>query len=82
MRALQIDTVNDSHQAWAQTCFYMSSYTVLFQTILSVAVPVVMRGEVKKGTTEGDMEYKVENKTIGMCLTAGATFSCSACTAG
>merc|ERR1719426_499414 len=71
MRALQMDPVNGSPQAWAQTCFYMCSYAVLFQTILSVAVPVVMGGEVKKGTTEGDMEYKVENKHIGMCLTAG-----------
>merc|ERR1719271_879152 len=71
MRALQMDPVNGSPQAWAQTSFYMCSYAVLFQTILSVAVPVVMGGEVKKGTTEGDMEYKVENKTIGMCLTAG-----------
>ena len=71
MRALQMDPVNGSPQAWAQTCFYMCAYAVLFQTILSVAVPVVMGGEVKKGTTEGDMEYKVENKHIGMCLTAG-----------
>merc|ERR1719456_384084 len=71
MLALQMDSVNGAPQAWAQTCFYMCAYAVLFQTILSVAVPLVMGGKVKKGSTEGDMEYTVENKTIGMCLTAG-----------
>ena len=38
-------------QPWAQTCFYMCAYAVLLQTILSVAVPVVMGGSVKRGTT-------------------------------
>merc|ERR1719284_519445 len=71
MRALQMDPVNGAPQAWAQSCFYMCAYAVMFQTILSVAVPLVMSGKVKKGSTEGDMEYTVENKTIGMCLTVG-----------
>merc|ERR1719262_1540432 len=70
MRALQMDPVNGSPQGWAQTCFYMCAYAVLFQTILSVAVPLVMGGKVKKGSTEGDMVITVENKGIGMCLTA------------
>jgi hypothetical protein len=71
MRALQMDPVYGSPQSWAQACFYMCSYAVMFQTILSVAVPLVMGGKVKKGTTEGDMEYSVENKTLGLCLTVG-----------
>jgi hypothetical protein len=71
MRALQMDPVNGSPQAWAQSCFYMCAYAVMFQTILSIAVPIVMGGSVKKGSTEGDMEYTVENKTLGMCLTVG-----------
>ena len=49
----------------------MCAYAVMFQTILSVAVPLVMSGKVKKGSTEGDMEYTVENKTLGLCLTVG-----------
>merc|ERR1719160_537891 len=69
MRALQMDPVNGAPQPWAQTCFYMCAYAVLLQTILSVAVPVVMGGSVKRGTTEGDMEYTVENKIAGGILT-------------
>merc|ERR1719191_704068 len=70
MRALQMDPVNGSPQPWAQSCFYMCAYAVMFQTIFSVAVPIVMGGTVKKGTTEGDMEYTVSNKVVGLCLTA------------
>merc|ERR1719261_835277 len=70
MRALQMDPVNGSPQPWAQACFYMCAYAVMFQTIFSVAVPLVLGGTVKKGSTEGDMVYEVSNKPIGMCLTA------------
>merc|ERR550514_2618039 len=69
MRALQMDPVNGSPQPWAQACFYMCAYAVMFQTIFSVAVPLVMGGAVKKGKAEGDMEYEVENKWIGMAFT-------------
>jgi len=71
MRALQMDPVNGAPQSWAQACFYMCAYAVMFQTIFSVAVPLVMAGgKVEKGSTEGDMVITVENKGIGMCLTA------------
>merc|ERR550514_2091471 len=70
MRALQMDSVNGSPQPWAQSCFYACAYAVMFQVIFSVAIPIVMGGSVKKGSTEGDMEYEVSNKPIGMCLTA------------
>jgi len=69
MRALQMDPVNGSPQPWAQACFYMCAYAVMFQTIFSVAVPLVLGGAVKKGKTEGDMEYEVENKWLGMGFT-------------
>merc|ERR1719284_904575 len=71
MRALQMDSVNGSPQPWAQSCFYACSYAVMFQVIFSVAIPIIMSGTVKKGSTEGDMVYEVSNKPIGMCLTAG-----------
>merc|ERR1719161_1626205 len=70
LRALQMDPVNGSPQSWAQACFYMCAYAAMFQTIFSVAIPIVMGGTVKKGSTEGDMVYEVSNKPIGMCLTA------------
>merc|ERR550514_2441050 len=69
MRALQMDPVNGAPQSWAQACFYMCAYAVMFQTIFSVAVPLVMGGAVKKGKAEGDMEYEVENKWLGMGFT-------------
>ena len=71
VRALQMDPVNGDPQARAQTCAYMRANAVMFQLILSVAGPAGMGGSVKKGSTEGDMEYAVQTKTLGMCLTAG-----------
>merc|ERR1719375_446876 len=70
MRALQMDPVNGSPQKWAQNCFYMCTYAVAAQTILSIIIPLVMQGEVRVGRTEGDMEYEVENKALGAFLTA------------
>merc|ERR1719261_1509810 len=69
MRALQMDPVNGSPQSWAQACFYMCAYAVMFQTIFSIAVPLVLGGAVRKGVREGDMEYEVENKMLGMGFT-------------
>merc|ERR1719335_1345545 len=69
MRALQMDSVNGAPQSWAQSCFYMCAYALMFQTIFSIAVPLVMGGAVKKGNREGDMEYEVENKMLGMAFT-------------
>jgi hypothetical protein len=69
MRALQMDPVNGNPQKWAQNCFFMCTYALLAQTCCCVAVPLVLQGEVTVGKTEGDMEYKVENKMFGTILT-------------
>ena len=37
IRALQVNPVNGSPQAWAQNCFYMCAYEVMFQTTFSNA---------------------------------------------
>jgi len=68
MRALQMDPINGQPQKWAQNCFYMCTYAVLAQTLISIAIPLVMQGTVSKGKTEGDMEYKVENTALGGIL--------------
>merc|ERR1719265_2699996 len=53
-----MDPINGNPQKWAQNCFYMTTYAIVTQTILSVAVPLVLGGTVKKGEKgEGDMEY-------------------------
>merc|ERR1719191_2674404 len=43
----------------------------MIQCILAIIVPLVLGGTIKKGDKgEGDVEYKVENKTLGTCLMA------------
>merc|ERR1719393_937717 len=71
MRALNMDPVNGNPQKWAQNCFFMCTYALLAQTVLSVAVPLVLQGDVKVGKCEGDMEYNVENKMLGSILAIG-----------
>merc|ERR1719158_2641162 len=46
MRALQMDPIHGHPQAWAQRCFYMCSYAMFAHSVLAIAVPLVMRGEV------------------------------------
>merc|ERR1719463_499149 len=71
MRALNMDPINGNPQKWAQNCFFMCTYALLAQTILAVAVPLVLQGEAKPGRIEGDMDYEVENKTLGTILVIG-----------
>merc|ERR1719498_108173 len=71
MRALNMDPVNGNPQKWAQNCFFMCTYALLAQTCFSVAVPLVLQGNVKVGKCEGDMEYEVENKAFGSVMAIG-----------
>jgi hypothetical protein len=71
MRALNMDPINGNPQKWAQNCFFMCTYALLAQTLCSVAVPLVLQGDVKQGKVEGDMEYEVENKALGSILAIG-----------
>jgi len=71
MRALNMDPINGNPQKWAQNCFFMCTYALMAQTICSVAVPLVLQGDVKKGKVEGDMEYNVDNKLLGSVLAIG-----------
>merc|ERR1719146_519107 len=75
MRALQMDPVNGAPQKWAQNCFYMITYAILMQCILAVAVPLVVGDSIKKGDKgEGDVEYEVNHKWVGACLTVARWF--------
>jgi len=70
MRALQMDPINGAPQRWAQNCFYACTYAIMIQCILAIAVPLVLGGSIKKGEKgEGDIEYTVNNKMLGTCLT-------------
>merc|ERR1719201_2225201 len=72
MRALQMDPVSGNPQRWAQNCFWLCSSALILQTIVSVTIPFLLNGKVKKGKMEGDMEYDTgdENSMLSKCLTA------------
>merc|ERR1719502_307700 len=48
MRALQMDPVHGHPQRWAQNCFFLCTYAVMFQCILAVCIALVLGGKVKK----------------------------------
>jgi hypothetical protein len=59
MRALQIDPKFGNPQAWAQNCFFLCAYSVLFQAVLCVALPWISSEIVcKKGQFEGDVVFE------------------------
>merc|ERR1719281_1332659 len=49
MRAMQMDPINVPVPKWAQNWFYACTYALAAQTILAVAVPLVLGGSVKDG---------------------------------
>merc|ERR1719352_121453 len=72
MRALQMDPLNGAPQKWAQNCFFMCTYAVIAQVLISIAVPLVLGGSVKKGKVEGDMEYEgLKYPILGSILSVG-----------
>merc|ERR1719240_842728 len=70
MRALSMDPLNGAPQKWAQNCFYLCTYAVLVQVIMLLAIPLVLDGSLKEGTTEGDVTFELPNPTMMMILMA------------
>merc|ERR1719456_256009 len=64
MRALQLDPENGAPQGWARACFYIATYSILFQTIVAVAVPLVLGGEAQQGGVEGEVLVVPTNKSL------------------
>merc|ERR1719375_2723961 len=73
MRALQMDPLNGSPQKWAQNCFFMCTYGVIAQVLISIAVPLVLGGSVKENKkVKGDMEYEgLSYPILGSILSVG-----------
>merc|ERR1719207_205873 len=73
MRALQMDPLNGSPQKWAQNCFFMCTYAVIAQVLISIAVPLVLGGSVKENEkVKGDMEYEgLSYPILGSILSVG-----------
>merc|ERR1719316_1884790 len=70
MRALQLDPKHGAPQKWAQNCFYLCTYSVLVQTLLVIILPFATKCTVEQGASEGDVVFLMENKTIGIVMTA------------
>merc|ERR1719159_1549546 len=70
IRALQIDPKFGAPQAWAQNCFYLCAYSVLAQLSLVIVVPYALGGEVRTGSSEGDVTFELSNPTLFNVLTA------------
>ena len=49
----------------------MALLKILAQTLILIAIPLVVQGSVKPGKTEDDMEDTVENKALGGILSVG-----------
>lgn len=69
MRALQMDPKHGNPQKWAQNCFYMCTYSVMIQCILVILMPFVTTCECKQGSSEGDVMFEMENKTVAIIVT-------------
>merc|ERR1719359_2494456 len=70
MRALSMDPISGNPQKWAQACFYLCAYAVLVQVVILLAIPLVLDGNLKKGSTEGDVTFELPNPTMMAILTA------------
>jgi len=70
MRALSMDPLNGAPQKWAQNCFYLCTYSVMVQVIMLMAIPLVLDGSLKPGTTEGDVTFELPNPTMMTILMA------------
>eukprot|EP00746_Dinoflagellata_sp_MGD_P079463 gnl/MRDRNA2_/MRDRNA2_31775_c0_seq2.p1 gnl/MRDRNA2_/MRDRNA2_31775_c0~~gnl/MRDRNA2_/MRDRNA2_31775_c0_seq2.p1 ORF type:complete len:562 (-),score=85.39 gnl/MRDRNA2_/MRDRNA2_31775_c0_seq2:47-1732(-) len=68
MRALQLDPHNGAPQVWAQACFYLTTYAVLCQTILILVIPMLPGGDARRGTAEGDIEFRLPSGPISWIL--------------
>merc|ERR1719335_426956 len=69
MRALQMDPKHGNPQKWAQNCMFLCTYSVMLQTILVIVLPFTTRCECKRGASEGDVVFEMENPTLGIVMT-------------
>merc|ERR1719420_1390150 len=69
MRALQMDPKHGNPQKWAQNCFFMCTYSVMAQTLLVILLPFCVACEPRKGASEGDVTFEMENATLAIAMT-------------
>lgn len=65
IRALQIDPVDGAPQSWAQTCFYLCTWSILSQLVLIVVAGFFTDTKIEQGDIEGDVKFVPGNqKTV------------------
>ena len=69
MHARQIDSKLDSPHHWVQVCFYNCITSVCVQTLLVILVPFCSECECKKGPSESDVVFVMENRTLAAVVT-------------
>jgi len=71
MRALQMDPKHGAPQAWAQNCFFLCAYSVMFQTLMVILTPFIYPAvKCKQGQFEGDVVFEGLTGTAGKVLQA------------
>lgn len=69
VRARQMDHLRGSPQWWAHWCFYVCTFSVMVQTLVVVAVPLIFGGRARKGTSEGDITFQTKPRAVWILLT-------------
>lgn len=68
MRALQLDPVEGRLQGWAEASFYACTASIVGQTLVVLAVALILGGQAAKGLSEGEVILQVQNPTINAVL--------------
>jgi len=70
VRALQIDPANGNPQAWAQRWFFACTFAVVFQTLLTIAMPHLdPKARFKIESDTGMVEFEFSNPTLQTAVT-------------
>jgi hypothetical protein len=67
LRAIEVG--RDNPQKWAQTCFWVSTITVVGLTCLTAMTPICFGARLKRGASETDLVFEVTNRSAVMGLT-------------
>jgi len=69
MRTEQISKSGEP-PSWASSWFFITAFSILIQTIISVCVPLVMNATITPGELDGELIVKVENPAVLAVLQA------------
>jgi hypothetical protein len=73
MRAYEIGM---EPQSWAQKCFYMSTISVLIQSILALLLPFVVNAQCSRGACEGDVRFEIQSNKAAAAVMTFVRYGC------